>query len=181
MALLFTSANLRGAGVYNALATTPATQFLASAPFAAGQPLVGSGNGSGSDSFSVRFTAAGSNAFQGCSAQLTANDVYTEVFAVAGGYLTCTETDNTAGVGPTTVNLVSGVSGMNVLYGVDTTGDGSADEYLTGDQVTTATLWRAVLTIQVTLIFTNPLAGQPGQPATVSLTQTVLYLGSKTW
>jgi type IV pilus assembly protein PilW len=62
---------------------------------------------------------------------------------------------------------------MNVLYGVDVTGDGSVDEYLPANSVAA---WTTVKTVNTTLIFTNPLNGQPGQPATVSLTQTIPYM-----
>jgi hypothetical protein len=33
-----------------------------------------------------------------------------------------------------------------------------------------------VVSVQVTLTFTNPLAGQPGQPATISLARTIPIL-----
>jgi type IV pilus assembly protein PilW len=174
MAMLFVSTSIRNAGFYpNPVARTAATQFPASGSFAAGQSVGGAGAGAGSDTFSARFTASGGDAIQGCSAQLNANDVYTDVFSISGGYLTCTETDNTAGSPPVAVNLISGLAGMNVLYGVDTTGGGSVTEYLTATQVTPGT---SIKTVGVTLLFTNPLAGQPGQPATVSLTQTMPYM-----
>ena len=40
---------------------------------------------------------------------------------------------------------------------------------------TTAT-WGSVKTVAVTLLFTNPLFGQSGQPATTKLTQTISNL-----
>jgi type IV pilus assembly protein PilW len=177
MAMLFVSTSIRSAGFYpNPASTNPATQFPAVGSFAAGQTLVGAGGNAGADTFGTRFTASGGTAIQGCSASLVANDVYTDAFSVSGGYLTCTETDNTAGTPAVTVNLIAGLSGMNVLYGVDVSGSGSVTEYLTGDQVTAGSYWGNVLTAQVTLLFINPLANQPGQPTTVSLTQTVPYM-----
>ncbi|MDD5297927.1 MAG: PilW family protein [Rhodocyclaceae bacterium] len=177
MAMIFLGANIRNAGFYsNPAVNSAATQFPAGGSFIAGQSIVGTGGGSGSDTLSTRFTADGANANQGCSAQLAANNVYTDVISVSGGYLTCTETNNTAGSAPVSFNMVSGLAGMNVQYGIDTTGGGSETEYLTAAQVGAQNYWPRVKTVTVTLLFNNPLSGQPGQPTTVSLTQTIPYM-----
>ncbi len=183
MAMYFLHAAISGAGnnpdpMNNSSATLyPIT--VAPAFTSATQALTGTGDGSsGADQLSVRFTAATGGAEQGCSAAPTAGDVYTDTFSVAGGYLVCTETDNTAATAASTINLIPGVSAINVLYGVDTSNSGSATQYKSAAQVTTAGLWNSVKTAQVTLLFTNALAGQPGQPATVSLTETILFMAN---
>ena len=178
MASMFLNTSIRNAGFYpNPLLPNP---FLVSGSFTtAGQSIVGTGTGTaGTDTLSVRFVAdpVNTQAAQGCSAQLIVNHLYTDVFSVANGYLTCTETDNTAASAPVTVNLVAGLTGMNVVYGVDTTSSGSVTEYLPGDSVGSAYWISNVRTAQITLLFNNPLAGQPGQAATVSLTQTIPYM-----
>jgi type IV pilus assembly protein PilW len=192
MAMIFLAAGIRNAGSYPMSGAVAAVDLSASA-------VVGTGTASaGTDTFSVSFVAAsGVSANQGCSAPLTAGAIYTDKFSVkdAGtskGYLQCEET--TAGV-TTTIPLVAGVQGMNVLYGVDPiTGSnctGSVANYLTAAQVTAATIWPTkttgscsspfggtqIKTITTVLIFTNPLAGQPGQLSnTVTLTQTIPYM-----
>lgn len=177
MASMFLNTSIRNAGFYpNPLLPNP---FLVSGSFTtAGQSIFGAGTGTaGTDTISVRFVAATSaTASQGCSAQLVPGDLYTDVFSISGGYLTCTETDNTAASAPVTINLVAGLTGMNVVYGVDTTSSGSVTEYLPGDSVGSANWISNVRTAQITLLFNNPLAGQPGQAATVSLTQTIPYM-----
>lgn len=182
IAMTFLNTSIKGAGFYSdPVANNAATLFPAVAGmFIAGQTITGTGTGTGTgaaaDTIAVRFQANGVSAIQGCSAQLNANDVYSDVFSVAGGYLTCVETDITTGAAATTINLVGGLTGMNVLYGVDSAGGGSVTEYLTGAAVTTNTLWGSVKTVTTPLLFANPLAGQPGQPATVSLSQTITYM-----
>lgn len=186
-AMMFMETNLKDAG-YNpvTVASSVAIAFPASGSFAAGQSIYGTGTGAGADTLSVRFVAStGITGQQGCSPTLNGGDIYTEVFSVdtVGHYLVCTETDNTTGAS-STVDLISGVAGMSVLYGVDTTGAGSQTEYLYATSITAGGYWNtfstyngstSIKTATVTLAFTNPLAGQPGQPATVSLTETMPY------
>ena len=180
MAMMFMEASIRSAGFYpSPLTTTALTQFPANGPFAIAQSLTGTTGGSGvPDTVSVRFVVdtANANTVQGCSAQLNPGHLYTDSFTVTGGNLTCTETDNTAGSPSVVVPLVAGLSGMTMVYGVDTTGGGSATQYLTAAQVSGASEWGSVKTAVPTLVFANPLAGQPGQVPTISLAQTILYM-----
>lgn len=170
MAMSFISAGIHNAGYY--------PNPLAASPIASNQVLVGTGDGtSGSDTLTIRFVApSGANvsAFQGCTASLTAGNTYSNTFSVAAGNLVCTETNITTST-TTTVSLITGLSGMNISYGVDTTGAGSATTYRSATSMTTAT-WDDVKTVVVTFLFTNPLSGQPGQPATTRLTQTISNL-----
>jgi type IV pilus assembly protein PilW len=67
---------------------------------------------------------------------------------------------------------------MNVLYGVKTNfsvTNTSADSYLTATQMT-ATDWSNVNSVRVTLVFLNPLAGQAGQPATISFSRVICVM-----
>ena len=167
MAMSFISAGIHNAGYY--------PNPLAVSPIASNQILVGTGDGiSGSDTLTITFVAPSGtsvSAFQGCTASLIPGNTYSDTFSVSAGNLVCTETNITTSTS-TTVNLIKGLSGLNIRYGVDTTGGGSVTAYR---PATTAT-WGSVKTVVVALLFTNPLFGQSGQPATTSLTQTISNL-----
>jgi len=102
--------------------------------------------------------------FQGCTgAALTAGDVYTDTFSFVSrspgsidGYLQCQEQDVTAGTAATTLNLIGNITGLNFLYGVDATGSGSVNQYLTAEEVRLANIWPSVKTVTATLYFINP-------------------------
>ena len=61
--------------------------------------------------------------------------------------------------------VINGVENLQMLYGLATTGTNgnSVDTYMTAAQVTAANKWPEVSSVKVTLTFTNPLFGQPGQ------------------
>lgn len=170
MAMTFLGASIQGAGFYpNPFTMTASTQFPASGSFAVGQSISGTGSAAGADTLSVRFKtplAGDPVSIQGCSTGMAANTLYTDAFSVSGGNLVCTENG-------TAISLVAGVQGMSVLYGVDPTSSGSVTSYVPATSVTN---WALVKTVSVTLQFTNPLAGQPGQSATVSFTRTIPYM-----
>ena len=167
MAMSFISAGIHNAGYY--------PNPLAISPIASNQTLVGTGDGSsGGDTLSITFVApsgTGVSAFQGCTASLIQGNTYSDTFTVSAGNLVCTEKNITTNTS-TTVNLIKGLSGLNISYGVDTTGSGSVTTYMPA----TTVIWGSVKTVAVTLLFTNPLFGQSGQPATKSLTQTISNL-----
>ena len=145
-------------------------------------PLTGTGSASGvpgTDTLTVRFIpASGVSGFQGCSPNLVQGNTYTNRFSVdaASRTLRCAETNVTTNTA-VTVDLIRGVQGMNVLYGVDTTTSGSVTQYLPATGATSVdslALWPRVKTVKVTLQFDNPLAGDAGQTATPrDLTQTI--------
>ena len=185
LAMYFLHVAVASAGYYpDPVNTTAATVFPASGSFVASQSLTGLGAGALADSISVRFVARTGGAEQGCSASLVAGDVYTDTFSVVGGNLQCVELDNTAvGAVASTVNLIAGVSGMSILYGVDTTTGGSATRYMTASQIAATTtpsdLWKSyVKTARITLQFANPLAGQPSQPQNVQLMETIPFMAN---
>ena len=176
MAMMFMAASIYNAGYYpNPLSGVPPAS-----------PLTGFGSATaGMDTLTVSFVAAsGVSANQGCTAPLNAGDSYTDTFSVTGGNLNCAETDN--GGAPTNYTLITGLSGMNVLYGVDPTCTGSVTEYLSANQAALAMPWPAgvctpplgsqIKTVNVNLIFANPLASQASQPGTISITQTMPYM-----
>jgi type IV pilus assembly protein PilW len=190
MAMMFLRTNIHNAGYYpNPVSSTAATQFPTDgSSFAAGQTLFGAGSGvGGTDILSVRFAAAsGVASSQGCSATLNPGDLYRDDFSVSGVNLTCTETDKTTGTAPVSVTLITGLSGMDVQYGVDPACTGSVTEYLTANLVASS-VWTGVCTpplgsqlktVNVTLTFMNPLALQTGQSAhqTIKITETIPYM-----
>ena len=166
LAMSFISSAIYNAGYY--------PNPLAVSPIASNQVLRGTGDGtSGNDTLTIRFVAPSGTSvtpFQGCTAALTPGNVYSNTFSVAAGNLVCTQTNITTST-TTAVNLITGLNGINIFYGVDTTGDGSAETYRNASTAT----WGNVKTVRVTLSFTNPLSGQ-GQQATTSLTQTISSL-----
>jgi len=98
----------------------------------------------------------------------------------ASNNLNCTLNGNAA------VGLVSGITNMSILYGVKTNfsvTNTSTDSYLTAAQMT-ATDWMNVVSVQVTLTFTNPLYGggpgstsyNTGQPATITFSRVICVM-----
>jgi type IV pilus assembly protein PilW len=80
------------------------------------------------------------------------------------------------------VPLINNVQSVTVLYGVNSTtitpfdNSGAVDAYLTSGQVTTINnvlFWTNIYTVKITVTFINPLAGQPGQPATIAFTRII--------
>jgi type IV pilus assembly protein PilW len=77
---------------------------------------------------------------------------YVNTFSVASNQLVCTRENGT------TYPLVSGVTNLSVLYGVNTTGTGNnVDTYMQAAQVTAAADWNNVVSVRILLTFTNPL------------------------
>lgn len=185
LAMTFLSNAIQGAGYQpNPVSTTAAVAFPAYAPsaggtYVAGQSVTGNGGGTGyglsaplgADDISLRFIASTPSPIQGCTGTLVSGTLYHEYFHVGGvapnTYLACSENSSAD------IALVPGVRGMAILYGVDTTGSGSVTTYQAASAVTS---WTAVKTVSITLQFTNPLYGQPSQPAIVSFTKTIPYM-----
>ena len=173
MAMIFLGNAVESAGYYSFPTTSlaPASVMLgfalpASGSFGAGQAVSGtSGAVAGTDTLSIRFTGNGT-AGQGCAGNADKNVMYTDTYSVTNNILTCTENG-------ATYNLVNGISGLTVLYGIGSTanapatgataGVASVNTYVPASSV--GSNWRLVKTVQVSLNFVNPLAGQPNQPA----------------
>jgi type IV pilus assembly protein PilW len=153
------------------------------ATFTSGQALVGNYTAGVPDIITNRYQTAGAgvgdNAINctGNPNNTFANFVNQITVNTANNYLTCTVWVNANN--PVTVALVPGITNMTVLYGVES-GNGvatnSVDAYLTADLVSAGNLWPQVRSVQVTLTFLNPMAAQPGQPATVNFTRNIAVM-----
>jgi type IV pilus assembly protein PilW len=180
---------IQSAGYYpNPVANTPATFFLVTTTgpiFASGQSLTGSGASTAAapgDSISVRYTTAGNDGVINCTGNTSATQqTYTNTLSIdANGNLQCVLLIGT--VAQPAVQLISGVTNLHILYGVQTNpnvSNNSVDTYL---DATAVTNWSKVLSVKITLFFVHPLAGQPGQPAagaTIPFTR-VITLMNKT-
>ncbi len=93
------------------------------------------------------------------------------------------ELGDPAAPNPVTVYLVSGVTQLQVLYGVQTNptvSNGSADTYLDANTVGALGYWSKIVSVKITLTFVNPLygnlAGQntnPNTPQTINFTRVI--------
>ena len=192
---------------------TAVTEFPAVAPFAfagqsislnAGQSFVGEGNygdpppPATSNSITVRYATGGTNVVApavpdniiNCSGNTSPNPTtFTNTFSVvadpsvAGTYdLVCQLQDSAAGT-TNEVYLVTGVTQLQIYYGVKTNttiNNNSVDAYLDANTVTAGNYWNNVISVKVTLTFVNPLygnlAGQntdPGTPQTISFMRVI--------
>lgn len=148
---------VESAGYYPSPQTQTATTALpASGAFAAGQSITGtSGAGGASDTLTVRFATAPGDGILNCNGSSntgSSNTIYINQFAVNNNnQLTCAL--NSGAAQP----LVDGVSKMTVLYGVDTNGTGSANQYFSASALPAGA---AVRSVKVTLTMVNPLANQ---------------------
>jgi len=153
------------AGYYpNPVSNSPTTFFTAvTTPTTMASGQFNAGADATSDTLYIRYATNGSDYVIDClgntysaGAQLT----LTSTMSVVNGYLQCAMSNGTTS---TTVQLVSGIQSMQILYGVQSkpgSTDNSVDAYVTATNVTD---WTKVLTVKVTLSFVNPLYGQPGQ------------------
>ena len=171
-------------------ANTALTALPAAGAFVAAQPMNGTFSAvSPGDTISVRYMAAPANpnrvlniSCTGGSNATGANLVYTNVFSVNAG-------NAAAGIPPSLqctpdggvtapVTLVNNVTNLEIWYGVTTNGavtTNNIDSYLRAN-VMTAANWLNVTSVKVRLTFNNPLAGQPGQPATLRITRIIAVM-----
>ena len=189
----------QGGGYFpDPVAWTPASSLLQTGNWEAGQALSGTHAAAApGDTLSVRFRTAlndgvilcdgSTNTAQGLthaftntfSVQLNANP------ALSGLYC---QVDNLGASAPAPgVLIVAGVVNMKVYYGVKrnfAASDFNVDTYLTADQMCSALVnpcgsddWSNVSSVRVILTFTNPLAGQPGQPAQIQFERVIEVMG----
>ncbi|MGH8426955.1 MAG: PilW family protein [Gammaproteobacteria bacterium] len=172
----FVGSVVRSAGYYAAPMTNyPDLAFPANTTFAAtGQNIYGTSASSGgdyADTVAVRFLTAPGDSVLNCLGfgnQGTASDayqLYVNQFQLdtADHQLECTVSG--PGIATQTQPLLDGVTSFEILYGVDTNGDGSADEYLSGSAIA-AIGWSAVTVRSVKMMLkfaaaTNPVTGVP--------------------
>jgi type IV pilus assembly protein PilW len=170
-------------GYYTGAVGSPqAEAFPALPPFAEGQTISGTGAfgaAAPGDTVSVQYQTAPGDGILNCggtSNTTAANEFFVNSFSVdALGNLNCTLT---SAAGVTVIPLIQAVTtgpnqlqvlNLQILYGVQTntaTSNGSADSYMDATQVAATTIntlpaWDYVVSVRITLSFTNPVAGQP--------------------
>lgn len=150
---------------------------------AAGQSFFGTGTATGTDTLEIRFIADASTL--DCLGQSDPTGaLVVNTYAVSGGNLQCTVIVTPSGGAAqpaVTLPVVSGVTGLSVLYNVLQPGSSKTYQYLNATTVATSAAWANVQSALITLTFANPLANQPAQPANmppisrvVALPQTAL-------
>jgi type IV pilus assembly protein PilW len=184
MALTMMGDVIQSAGYYPNYPTiqTLSTTLISAPPFTTGQSIYGLSTGTSfGDEIQVRYQTTGGDGILNCSGLSNPtggpNTLYVNVFQVLNGQLVCTMNAIT----PPYV-LVGGVTGsglditnLSILYGVKANAaalGNNVDTYMTAAQVNaTPGLWSNVISVQVTLTFTNPLhtGTNPTQPATVQV------------
>ena len=173
---------------------TPASSLLQSGNWEAGQAVLGTAAvAPASDTLSVRFRTAINDGVMLCDGGTNtargATYAFTNTFSVqpaappALGGLYCQVDNLGASAAAPGVLIVPGVVGMKVYYGVKRNfafSDYNVDTYLTADQMCSPLVnpcgsddWSNVSSVRVSLTFTNPFAGQPGQPPTIQVERVV--------
>ena len=158
-----------------AVASFPVAAYTDANFSSAGQALTGTGVfGVPDHDITSRYQTAGGDNIINCTGNPSAipatwvNQFSITIAPDGTSYLTCNLWLNNNPT-PTSVALIPGVTNMQILYGV-TTGNGAAynsvDTYL---DASTVTNWSSVRSVQVTLTFTNPVCGQPGQATCAQL------------
>ena len=191
MAMGILTSVIQEAGYYPDPASTIATTAFAADTVnpitfgLAGQTISGTSTAGSPDTVSVRYmTSAAGTTFSdfmmdcngSANTSTTAPATYVNTFTVnTRNELTCTV--NPQAVGATARALVGGVSNLSVLYGVDPDGNGSINQYLAASNMTSI-LWPQVISVRVSLTFVNPLAGQPGQAATLPFTRIISLMSN---
>lgn len=141
--------------------------FPASGSFTtAGQVLYGTHPGTtAGDSLSVRFVADNTNTTSNqptldCQGQTEAiGTLVVNTYQINNNQLQCSTNGGTTWQSI----ITSSVNSMTILYGVDTTGNDTALEYLPASTVTADSYWNRVFSVEIQLTFNNPWYGQPGQ------------------
>jgi type IV pilus assembly protein PilW len=180
---------VQAAGYFADPTVDTTTAFPNAAPFGAGWVFAGTHVGGATpDTISTRFQTApnyGPILCDGTDTSLLPAQMWTITFsvnpaAVGGPQLLCQATGTTAGANPQ-VAIVSGVQNMVVFYGVkrDTAlVDYNVDTYETFDVLqASGTDWANISAVRIVLTFTNPLAGQVGQPPTLTLERVIEVMG----
>jgi type IV pilus assembly protein PilW len=184
LAMTIISDVIQAAGYFPDPTTNTATSSLtAGGGMLAGQALLGAANGATGDKITVRYATTNGDGILNCtgSSNVTGNvapQLYTNIFSVANGQLVCNmngQDNPLVGATTGTPNAII-INKLTVLYGVSSTGVGSnVDSYVSAAGVTN---WNKVISVQVTLIFQNPLysltvLGVGKQPPTLQFSRVV--------
>lgn len=176
--------------------TAPTTQFPLASPFVAGQVIAGDVNSNGSaygESLTVRYSQDTTNTMLDCAGRTLGAipTVNTMQFMVApitpSGQTTAVNTLECITNGGNPVPIVNNVNSITFWYGVAAGGATAVTNYV---QAATLTAnagsgshpdWTDVYSVKMTLVFPNPLAGQPGATsaaaATLKFTRVVSIMG----
>ncbi|MFI4867930.1 MAG: PilW family protein [Steroidobacterales bacterium] len=173
---------IQTAGYYSdPLFSTPNASLPGAGVFAAGQSVSGTGAfnaASPGDTISVRFQTASGDGILNCGGTSNtsgANQVFVNAFSIdPQGDLQCVLTAGGV-VAPaivlipavTTATYPLTITRLQILYGVQTNfaaGNQCADSYLDATQVSAKTIngqtaWNYVVSVRITLYFSNPLGG----------------------
>jgi len=164
-------------------------------PFSLGQIIAGLDTGSAQGAvLAIRYATSGSDNLVGCDGNTSTTPVtWINIFSIdSNNNVQCQlyTMDSTSGAiqKTSTTTLVNGVTSIAINYGLTTNisgGFSTPDVYLSATQVLALpaadvpTLCCGITdnfantkTVQMTLQFTNPLFGQPSQPASVQVTRT---------
>ena len=167
----------------NPTINTAASAMPAAGALAQGQGMTGTFNAAApGDTITVRYATASGDGVLNCTGSSNAsggtlnyvNSFSVVVNAAGVSQLVCT-------MNGTHYPLVSGVTQLAVMYGVNTLGSGgNVDTYMNAVQVTAGGNWNNVMSVQITLTFTNPLYTAPGlgQLPTLSFQRNVAVMGA---
>jgi type IV pilus assembly protein PilW len=164
------------------LGMTASSALPAAGAYQVGQAFTGTQGAT--DSIGVRYRTANGDGVILCDGSTNTgpglNLLYTNVFTVVPpvgavpGQLQCTLNGNPA------LTLVTGVQGLTIYYGVKRNPavvDYNVDTYLTANQMLLAgpngNDWLNISSVRIVLTFSNPLAGQPGQPGTITFERVI--------
>jgi type IV pilus assembly protein PilW len=173
---------IQAAGYFpNPTQYTIGTAFPQVAPFQqSGQAIAGTRNPAApGDTIFVQFLTAPSDGVINCTGNTNttgANQIFVNEFSIDGNEeLLCTLN------GQAPVVLVTGVTNLQILYGVKTSfavANNNVDSFLYANQMT-ATDWTNVICVKVTLTFDNSTLAksQPGQPLTIPFTRVITVMG----
>jgi type IV pilus assembly protein PilW len=177
MAMTMMTDVIQAAGYFpNPSLYTASSWLPAAGALAQGQAMTGTYSAAApGDTITARYATNSGDGILNCSGGSNASGgvlSYTNAFSVVNGQLICTMNGTVyplVGAATGTPNQIS-VTQLSVLYGVNSAGNGNnVDSYMTAAQVTANGDWNNVISMQITLTFTNPLfvVGQ-GQPLTIA-------------
>jgi type IV pilus assembly protein PilW len=181
MAMTLIADVVQSAGYFPDPHNNTSALLTATGSFAVGQSIFGTVTGTAAgDTLSVRYVTTGGDNILNCSGASLAAGAPTQIivntFSIVNGQLVCTREDGTqynlVSGAPTAANPL-GVTNMSVLYGVKTaaTLGNNVDTYFDASQM--AGRWNSVISVKVTLTFTNPLFTGAPQPPTVQIQRVI--------
>jgi type IV pilus assembly protein PilW len=177
---------IQQAGYYpGAPATDPTIVFQPSGNFPNVGQVVAGGTTAAGDTITVRYQGDATNNVLDCRGNLIgAGSVAEMTFSVQNGASNNGGPELFCTVNGVAAPIVPNVQRISLLYGVDTSGSGSTNAYLTPAQIAALTpaqitsFWTSVYSVKLTVTFINPLYGTlPGQtlttPKTISFARVI--------